>query len=248
MDLENSIKDVISKKLEDGSVEKVIGEQLEKGIVKALDNLLGSYGDVTKVIEEQIKSVMVPYLEAYDYSKYVVKLDSVLVDVLKNSALENKRMLENFKELMTVDEKRKTIKVSELFEVWSKYVAANVETDGLEVEYDSEPYYEHVEVSFNVEYDSDRSWSSFKYGTLTFECEHDESMNFAIRLSRWSEAKDENWDMQYDSVHDLKSLRYLNEFEIFLMKMNQSSIKVELDDEFGNDEITPDKEPEGSYS
>ncbi|SUA70143.1 hypothetical protein [Paenibacillus polymyxa] len=76
MTLENSIKDVISKKLEDGTVEKLIEQQLEKGVVNALENLFRSYGDVTKIIEEKVKSVMVPYLESYDYSKYIIKLDS----------------------------------------------------------------------------------------------------------------------------------------------------------------------------
>src|SRR5699024_4551037 len=101
MNLENSIKDVISKKLEDGTIENLIAEQLEKGVTHALDNIFRSYGDVTKVIEDKVKSVMVPYLENYDYSEYITKLDSVLTDVLKSSALENKKLLENFKELMT---------------------------------------------------------------------------------------------------------------------------------------------------
>lgn len=141
MNLENGIKDVISKKLEDGIIEKLIGEQLEKGIVKALGDILGNYGDVTKIIKEKITSVMVPYLEKYDYSKYLVKLDTILVDVLKSSALENKNLLTNFKELMVVDEVKKSIKTSELFEIRGNYVKENVETSELEVEYDDGPSY-----------------------------------------------------------------------------------------------------------
>jgi len=248
MNLENSIKDVMSAKLEDGTIEKLIGEELEKGIVKALDSLLGSYGDVTKVIEKQIKEVMVPYLEGYDYSKYIVKLDSVLVDVLKNSALENRKMLENFKGLMIVDKKVESMKVSEIFKIWSKYVAKNVEISGLEVEYDCGVSYQAVEVSFDVENDDRRSWESFQYATLVFECEHDEKMNFAIRLSRYSNDKNKNWDMSYIKSHDIRSLRYLNEFEILLMKLDQSNVKIELDKTSGNDDITPDAEPEASYN
>jgi len=248
MNLENSIKDVMSAKLEDGTIEKLIGEELEKGIVKALDSLLGSYGDVTKVIEKQIKEVMVPYLEGYDYSKYIVKLDSVLVDVLKNSALENRKMLENFKGLMIVDKKVESMKVSEIFKIWSKYVAKNVEISGLEVEYDCGVSYQAVEVSFDVENDDRRSWESFQYATLVFECEHDEKMNFAIRLSRYSNDKNKNWDMSYIKSHDIRSLRYLNEFEILLMKLDQSNVKIELDKTSDNDDITPDAEPEASYN
>lgn len=91
MNLEDSIKNTIEKKLEDGTVEKLIAEQFENGIANALDSLFRSYGDVTKIIEKKVKEVMVPYLESYDYSDYILKLDSVLVDVLQNTAMENKK-------------------------------------------------------------------------------------------------------------------------------------------------------------
>ena len=248
MSLENGIKDIITKKLEDGTVEKLIGEQLERGIQKALDNILGNYGDVTKVIEEKVKSVMIPYLEGYDYSKYIVKLDSVLVDVLKSSALENKKLLTNFKELMVADEKKKSIKSSELFEKWKEYVQKNIKTSDLEVEYDDGPSYEAVEVTLTVDEDNSRSWSSFEYATLVLECEKDEDMNFAIRLSKYNKGKDAKWDISYDTTHNIRSLRYLNEFEIFLMKLDQNNTTLEMDTTDDCGDITPDAEPEASYN
>ncbi|EIW20735.1 MULTISPECIES: hypothetical protein [Pelosinus] len=248
MNLENSIKDVISKKLEDGSIEKLIEEQLEKGVKNALDHMFGSYGDVTKIIETQIKSVMIPYLEKYDYSEYLIKLDNVLVDVLKGTSFENKNMLENFKELM-LPEDRKVIKASELFEIWSKYVAKNVETHGLEVNYDDgEPTYEYVEITLDVNYDDKRSWSSFQYATLALECEHDDKMNFALRISHYDRDKENQWDISYDSVKDIGSMRHLNSFEILLMRLSQARTKLIMDIDSESDEITPEKEPEASYS
>ncbi|MEK5416322.1 hypothetical protein [Paenibacillus sp. FSL L8-0708] len=247
MSLEKSIKDVISKKLEDGTIEKLIAEQLENGIKNALKDLLGSYGDVTKVIEKQVKSVMVPYLENYDYSEYITKLDSVLVDVLKSSALENKKMLENFKNLMIPDE-MKTIKVTELFERWKKYVEENVETDGLEVCYDDEPSYEYVDVRFEVEYNEERSWSSMKHAVLVFECEHDEKMNYEIRIHTWPKYDKGEWTIERNSIQDINSLRHLDEFSIFLMKLNQNGTKLILDTDSDGDEVKPDKEPEATFS
>ncbi|MEB9684590.1 hypothetical protein BK742_26140 [Bacillus thuringiensis serovar pingluonsis] len=246
MNLENSIKDVIGKKLAEGMVEKLIEEQLEKGINNALGSLFGSYGDLTKVIEEKVKSVMVPYLENYDYSNYITKLDSVMVDVLKNSALENKKLLSNFQELM-IPAAEKEIKVTDLFDKWKEHVEQNVETDGLEVDYDDEPTYEYVDVRFEVVEDDDRDWSSFKYATLVFECDHDEKMNFAIRLSKWKSRKGEGWDMQFDNVPDLKSLRNLNSFELLLMKMNQDRTQIILDELDDSDSIVPEERPELSY-
>lgn len=192
---------------------------------------------------------MVPYLENYDYSKYIVKLDSVLVDVLKNSALENKKLLTNFKELMITDESKKSIKSSELFEEWKKYVEKNVNTSDLEVEYDGEPCYELVDVTLSVEEDEDRSsWSSFEYATLVFECEKDEEMNFVLKLSKYSKERNSNWDITYDTSHDIKSLRYLNDFEIYLIKLVQAGTTLEVDISDDSDEITPDAEPEASFS
>lgn len=249
MNLENSIKDIISKKLEDGTIEKLIGQQLETGIAKALDGLLGSYGDVTKIIEKEIKSVMVPYLEGYDYSQYIVKLDSVLVDVLKSATIDNKKILENFKELMT-DDQMKTIKVTDIYEKWMKYVAKNIDTSELNVDYDDGVSYEYIEVGFNFEEDDNKSWGSFSYGTLTFECEKDEKMNFEIKLSKYNESKNSTWDIAYNSKHDydINSLRHLNEMDIFLMKLSQAYAKIEIDKEYGSDDVEPDAEPEASFS
>ncbi|WP_375104625.1 hypothetical protein ACDZ28_10660 [Paenibacillus sp. RS8] len=248
MSLENSIKDVITKKLEDGTVEKLIEQQLEKGVANALDSLFRSYGDVTKVIEDKVKSVMIPFLETYDYSKYIVKLDSVLVDVLQSSALENKKLLENFKDLM-IPEELKTIKVTELFERWMLHVAENVETDELEVCYeDGPPSYEYVDVRFEVEYNEERSWSSMKHAVLVFECEHDEKMNYEIRIHTWPKYDKGVWTIERNSIHDIKSLRHLDKFEMFLMKLQQNGTKLILDSDGESDEVEPEAEPEATFS
>ncbi|WP_094607224.1 hypothetical protein SPSIL_057660 [Sporomusa silvacetica DSM 10669] len=245
--LENSIKDVIGKKLEDGTIEKLVAEQLEKGVLNALDSLFRSYGDVTKVIEDKIKSVMVPYLEEYDYSEYIVKLDSVLLDVLKNCALDNKKMLTNSKELM-LPEDRKTIKASELFDIWCKYVAKEVDTTDLEIDYDDGPTYEPVTVRLDVDYNNERSWSLFEHANLILECEHDEEMNFAIPISHYKNDKKENqWSISSDQVKDISSLRHINDFRILLMRLDQAGTKLIMDTDSECDDITPEKEPEATY-
>ncbi|MDR3560518.1 MAG: hypothetical protein P4N59_03615 [Negativicutes bacterium] len=247
MTLEESIKDVVAQKMADGTVEKLIGEQLEKGIANALESLIGRYGDVAKVIEKQIKSVMVPYLEQYDYSEYIVKLDAVLVQVLQSSAIQNKTLLENFKHLM-LPEDRKTVTVSELYDIWCKFVAEEVKTDGLEVEYDSDVSYESVEVTLDVDHDESRSWSCYRNAKLIFECEHDEEMNFAIPIYQWEEEKKKDeWSISYHSAKDISSLRHLNKFEILLMSINQAGTKLVLDTDHERDDIQPEKEPEARY-
>lgn len=245
MNLENSIKSVIEEKLVDGTVEKLVAEHLEKGVTKALESLFSSYGDVTKVIEKQIKSVMVPYLEKYDYSTYISKLDSVLIEVLQNSALENKKLLENFKGLMIPIEDG-DIKVTDVFGKWKEYVANNVETDELEIDYDDYPSYEFVEVTFTTEYGEGRDWTKYEQAIIFFECEHDETMNIKIPIHRFSDINT-NWTIDYKSSSDINTLRNLNEFEVYLMKLTQGYGKLVLDSEFERDEVRPEKEPEAHF-
>ncbi|MEW4192192.1 hypothetical protein Q0N41_00675 [Bacillus altitudinis] len=245
MNLEKNIKDVIAQQLENGIVENLIAEQLKQGVSNALKDLFVAYGgEARKVIENKLKSVIVPYLETYDYSEYITKLDHVLVETIKEASFDNRTLLENFKNLM-IEEKEKTMKLSDLFEKWKEYVAKKVETDGLEVEFDDGPEYEAVEVSVQVERNEDRSWSIFEHATIFFECEHDEDMNFEIPISLYK--RDKEWDINYRTSNELKSLKYLNDFEILLMRLSQNGVKLDLDIEWEDDQVTPDEEPEATF-
>ncbi|MEV9502816.1 hypothetical protein [Bacillus safensis] len=245
MNLEKNIKDVIAQQLEKGIVENLIAEQLKQGVSKALEDLFSSYGgEARKVIENKLKSVIVPYLETYDYSEYITKLDHVLVETIKEASFDNRTLLENFKNLM-IEEKEKTIKLSDLYENWKEYVAKKVETDGLEVEFDDGPEYEAVEVRVEVERNEGRSWSIFEHAIILFECEHDKEMNFEIPISLYR--RDKEWAINYRTSHELKSLRHINDFEILLMRLSQNGVKLDLDIEWENDQVTPDEEPEATF-
>lgn len=248
MNLENSVKDVISNKLGDGTIEKLVSEQLEKGVTKALESLFGSYGDATKVMEEKIKSVMVPYLENYDYSKYIVKLDSVLTEIINNTTIDNRKLLNNFKELMTIDKNLEVIKVSDLFTKWCEYVEKNVDTDNLKVDYDDGPHYESVEVTYTFEETEKRDWIKSEKGRIVFECEHDEKMNICIDIYRWSNIhKNERWSFEFEKDCNLSSLRHIDEFKLYLMSLKQAGVDIEIDTEDDSDYITPEKEPEAYF-
>lgn len=244
MSIENEIKDVITAKLEEGIIEKLVSENLEKGINRSLENLLGSYGDITKVIEGKIKEVMVNQLSSYDYSKYLVKLDCVLTEILQNTALDHKKILKNFKELMVESDIPKTVKVSDIFEKFKNYVAENVDTSELEVCFEDSVSYESVSVTMEIEHEEERLWSDFKYAKIVLECEKDESLNCEIRISRFQSYP---WSFQDKIDSSIYSLRYLNEFKMYLLKLYQSGARVEIDEDYLEDEVTPEKEPEAEY-
>lgn len=240
MTLENAIRDVLNQKLTDGTVEQLVAKNIEQGINSALQDMFRSYGDMTKVIENKLKEVMIPYIESHDFSQYLVKMDAVLSELAKSAIPENKVMLENFKTLMTPAPT--TITASELFNKWMEHAAENIETNGLDVDYDDEPSYESTEVTMEFERFEKRSYSIYDYAQLVFESEHDENLNLAIPLSKW-ERKSE-WEIDKLQPLEIASLRYADEFQVFLQTLKQADTKIIIDSEYESDYVTPAKEPE----
>jgi len=245
MTLENAIKSVLEQKMVDGTVEKLVGEKVEQGIERALNDLFGSYGDITKVIEKKLKDVMVPQIERHDFSRYLVKLDSVLTELSNATAKQNKKLLDNFAILMK-DTPNK-INASEIFEKWMKLSADDIETEGLEVDYDDRPTYESVEVSLSFEQIEGRSWSSYENGQLIFECEHDEQLNFIVPLQRWK-TLDDYWTITDLQNVDITSIKNISKFEAFIRSLKQNYSKIYVDTEYETDHLSPTAEPEAEWS
>jgi hypothetical protein len=238
--LENNVKNVIEQQLNNGLVEKLVAENLEKGINKALEDLFCSYGDITSLIKGKIKSVLIGQLEKYDYSEYVVKLDHVLGEILKNTTLDNRKILGNFKDLMSEDLPKK-IKITDIVDKYRDYVSKNIDTSSLEVCEDDGPSYHDANVSFEIEEIEARSYSYFTRASMFLECDEDESLNIEISLSKHK--SDDYWTISYDKTCEIQSLRRLNEFQIYLLKITKNLSEVEIDKWEGREEVEIEEEP-----
>lgn len=227
--LENNIKDCISKELEKGIIEKVISEQLESCIRESIKAMFKWDGCIKKTLEEKIKSVMVPYLDGYDYSDYITKLDSVLVDILKNTALPNKEILENFKTLMASEEIEE-IRITDIFAKWNEYCEKNIDKDKLDIDYEGG----YINTSFNLD-EVSNSWSDYKTYMVTFECDEDEKLKFEFSIQTWRPMDNSKYTSNYDKPCDLKSLKHLDDFEIFMIRVSEGYKNIVIDS-FGDSE------------
>lgn len=250
MDFEKKIMSVLEEKLNDGTVDKIIEEKLKKGISEALDNVFGYRGEAKEAIESKIKEVMVPVIERHDFNQYMVKLDSLLTEIVNSTNLaDNKRILENFQSLLKEPE-YKEIELSKVFEQYCEHVAKNVDTSNLEADCDDgEPYYENVTARMEVEHE-DRSWfkSTFDNCTVKFICEEDKNLNCQIKLYKYSNK--DNWSiLRGDNAIDINSLRNISDFEIFLSVLKRGFVNIILDTENEeNDDIEPEEKPEWSLN
>ena len=247
MNLEERIQNAVMEKLNDGTVEQIVKDSVENAIKKSLEDTFSWSGAGKKMIDEKVEEVIVPVIERHDFNQYIVKLDSILTEIINQTSLaDNKEILDNFKALM-IEPDMKVIKLSDIFKKYCEYVAHDVDTDNLEAYCeDGEPYYEPVTANMEVEHE-DRWFSSSEWRRVKFWCEADEKLNKELRL--YKVKTDNNWNISWEmnTFCDINSLRNLSDFDIFLMTLKRGFVDIEIDTESEyEDDIEPEEMPEWS--
>lgn len=88
---DEDIKRITDEILSDGTVDQIIREKVTDGIEKAIASSF-NYGKLEKAVKERVEQVLVPFIENYDMSAYIVKLDTVLTEIVNKSVLmDNKQ-------------------------------------------------------------------------------------------------------------------------------------------------------------
>lgn len=144
---DEDIRRITDEILSNGTVDQIIREKVADGIEKAIASSF-NYGKLEKAVKERVEQVLVPFIENYDMSAYIVKLDTVLTEIVnKSNLVDNKQMLENFRCLMK-EPQITEIKLTDLFKEYKKFVARNMDTSGRKVEWEESPEYEAMTVYF----------------------------------------------------------------------------------------------------
>lgn len=245
MTIEQNIAEMLQKKLTDGSIEKVIEEKLTKCISECMDNMFRWSGPAKEIIEEKLKETMIPAIENHDFSNYTLKLDAVLTEIVNSTTLQdNKQILSNFKTLMVEGEQ--DIAISDIFGEWCKFVEENIETNGLEVEYDDGVSYEHVGVEMYIEGIKNISRYSPDKKIVRFICTHDEDMNIQFEIYKYDFMK--GYEVSGNSHFNINRLKSLNNIEILLIRLGRDGTKITIDEDYIDESIRPKQEPEATFN
>lgn len=233
----------------DEEVKQIVKEKLLKAFSSAVEDSF-RWGDLNKAIKEKVKDSMVPYIEKYDFSEYLPKLDTVLTEIVNSDLfVGNKTVLKNFKDLM-LEPQEKEVKITDLFKKWIKKCEKEIDTDGLEICYDDGVSYCDVDCEMHVEIIDRPSWSSFERVLVVFENEQDESLNKEISLMAWVKPNGEKepYTLSISSDLCISSLRSLDEFEVYLLRLERAGTAILIDKEHEGSFITPEEEPEATFS
>nr|DAE57748.1 MAG TPA: hypothetical protein [Caudoviricetes sp.] len=241
---EERIAKAVVDKMNDGTVEKLVADAAEKALKKSIDEQFQWNGEAKKIIDEKVKAVMTEVIERIDLNEYAVKLDTVLTEIINSTNLvDNKKILENFKDLMTEPDKD-VISLKEVFEKYKEYVSESVDTSELEVYTDDEPRYQNVTAEVTV--DTRNSIFGGRFCDLVFKCEEDEKLTKEIHLH---ESKRNGFRItRFESEIDINSLRYVDKFDIFMMRLDRAFCDITDVMDMYDDDVEVEAEPEVSWS
>lgn len=240
---------IAQESLSSEEVSEIVKEKFKNALADAVEKAF-QWGDVKDAIKKKVTETMVPYIENRDFSEFIPKLDAVLTELVNSdNCIADRKILENFKGLMTEPE-QKEIKITDLFHKWIKKCNEEIDTGDLEVCYDDGISYEAVDCEMRFETEDKPSWSSCQRAVIIFKNEHDERLNIEIPVSKWKwdSGKEEPYTLSVSSDIRISSLRRLSDFEVLLLRLERAGTAIIIDKEYCDDEICPSKEPEATFS
>lgn len=241
---EERIAKAVTEKMNDGTVEELVSDAVTKALKSSIEEQFKWTGEAKKVIDEKVKEVMMPAIERVSLDDYTVKLDAVLTEIINSTNLiDNKEILGNFKSLMTEPDKD-VISLKDVFEKYKEYVSENVDTSELEIYTDDRPAYQNVTAEVTVDIRTSIFGGSFC--DLVFKCEEDEKLTKEIHLY---ESKNNRFGIiKFKSELDINSLRHVDEFDIFVMRLDRAFCNITDIMDMYDDDIEVEAEPEASWS
>ena len=241
---EERIAKAVTDKLNDGTVEELVSDAVTKALKSSIEEQFTWRGEARKVIDEKVKEVMTPAIERVSLDDYVVKLDVVLTEIINSTNLvDNKEILGNFKSLM-IEPDKDAISLKDVFEKYKEYVSENVDTSKLEVFTDDEPRYQNVTAEVTV--DTRDNIFGGRFCDLVFKCEEDEKLTKEIHLY---ESKNNIFGItRFKSELDINSLRYVDEFDIFMMRLDRAFCDITDLIDMYDDDVEVKAEPEVSWN
>lgn len=223
----------VNSLFENGKVEEIMEQRVTEAIDSAIKDIFGSWGKGTKLIKEKLEEQFIPSIEKYDYDKHILKLDSVLTEIVNKGTQDHNKLLENFKEF-TASSTLEKITLEEIFNSWCEYCSENVET--YDLDHDGESY-DYIECGVEILRDE------YKDLTLRFSCEQDDSLSVDFK-GLFKCSTDKYFLVLGQDELNIASLRHMSTFEIQLLRIKNEFTKIYITEEELDQEGLRDEEVE----
>ena len=226
MKLEDLLQNSIENYFKSDEFKKMLQDKIEKAVSDVIADVFSYRSDLKAKLRNKIEELMTPSIERLDFTKYEIKLQSVLESILEKSLLDsNQKLLTNFRDVM-MDPEKKSYNLDELFSKYLDCCDTDIDIDYLEVDTDDEPTYiggyAHMEVG-------DKPFGRLGSVAIKFYADEDEDLSYLLRL--YKDDKHENmYDIAYSVMENvnLMDLTHINSFNLFIMNLKNHRCQIEI--------------------
>lgn len=224
--MEIDFSSIVQKKLEqlkqDGIIEKMIQEDLEKSIRKCVDATIGGYA-LQETIQNEMKNWIsndAKLLGLEAYNGLVANLAKAIVEGVLNDDL-SKKITASLEEILVM--RHDGIKLSEIVKKYRDFVRSDTDSD------DAERYGCFCS-QIDVRPDGIFTQAELRFSPAS-EWDADDYNSILIRIQQFREDPASIYVLKFGGVDMKKAiqLRYLNEFQRMMMNLMLNETKIIMD-------------------
>lgn len=247
--MKDLINRVFEEKMQDGTVEKIVSENIDNMIKEICKSQMNWNGAAKKAMEEKLSPIILQAVESSDLSNMVTKITMLINSSLQASELEDYHdVLESVRSIYGVNDhvkalrERKVVKLSEIFEEYKKYLNDIYDRDDFDSEDitdDGEGVTSPIDCYLTVAPEEGRfTWQKPGYEVELSTDKSNDKKSGDVRFKL-------KWNYDNSKLHlyaDLRSLslsdlRYCPSFILYLAAIEREWSPIEIDIENDDDVV-----------
>lgn len=251
--MKDLIARVFNEKLEDGTIEKIIGKHIEDMVSSILNEQMGWGGEIKKALAEKVKPVALAAVDECDLSKTVAVVAELLNNALRGTPIHLLNdTLNGIKSIYSQDENIRglrfgqTVKLSDIFKKYCEFIKGktfdedDLDKKGIEsFDYDEEEgKYAYVGVEMTVEETETETYYGYKRSKYTVEMRSElngENEGFTFSVC---EAYNREFRLEIETGGMLLAeLSHIDPFIMYLITVRNNYCKIQIDTESEHEDV-----------
>lgn len=245
--MKDLITRVFNEKLEDGTIEKIVGKHIEDMVSDILKDQMGWNGEVKKALAERVKPIALAAVDKCDLSKTAAVVAELLNNALRETPVHLlKETFDGIKGLYSQNDMLQkirfgqTVKLSDIFKEYCAlvenkgYDEDELQKKGIECldDYEGEGKSAFISAELIVEETTKETYYGFSRRKYTVEMRislngEEEGLTFCV-----SEAYDKSFRIEIETGGLLLAeLSSLDPFIMYLIALKNNFCKIEIDTE-----------------
>lgn len=239
LSLEGLLSSGIRKKLNDGTIDKLIDEQISEIIKRCISDSFSYHSQAYEQMRNKITGLMCRAIEDSNFDKYTTKITEVLNTAISDMHLGHyNTIVKNLKELLDNDTNisfNSEVSLGNIVKKYEEfledyYCDQRLDFDDIDIIEDESEYgYATVDYTLTIK-DISPKYSSTESYILEFTNEGPSAEDSSVQFKLTKYPSDSYFTI-YVNTEDfhINDIRYMNDMWIYLLKLKQSYVRINMD-------------------